>query len=348
VKPAPVGPPTRERLLAAIDRMAGTPVLAVADLVLDVFEHGRIGRVSREAPVLILDHLRTDLLPGGGANAVRNLAALGGRPRVVGRVGRDAAGERLTALLDASGADVSGIWSDEGYRTPEKRRILAGSAHSVQQQVVRLDAGGGREASADAPLLERVRRAAEGARGALFSDYGFGLLHPGTIAAIVTAAGEAGRKAFVDSRRQLRAFPKPYAATPNLGEAEASLGAPVGEDGSRAADAAESLRQALDAEAVVVTLGSLGMAAATRDGRRARIPVYGTDEVADVTGAGDTVIAAFALASLSGADALEAALLANYAGGVVVMKRGTATVSPEELRRAVQSDTAFDTRLQAP
>ena len=338
--------PTRDRLLAAIDRMAGTPVLAVADLVLDVFEHGRIGRVSREAPVLILDHLRTDFLPGGGANAIKNLVSLGGRPRVVGRVGRDVAGERLTALLEAAGADVSGIWIAPGYRTPEKRRILAGSAHSVQQQIVRLDAGGGPEAAADAPLLERVRRAAEGVRGALFSDYGFGLLHAGTIEAIVAAAGEAGRRACVDSRRQLRAFPKPYAATPNLGEAEASLGAPVGDDGGRAAAAAESLRATLGAEAVVVTLGSLGMAVAVRDGRRARIPVYGTDEVADVTGAGDTVIAAFTLASLSGADPLEAALLANYAGGIVVMKRGTATVSADELRRAVRADGAFDTRLQ--
>jgi rfaE bifunctional protein kinase chain/domain len=338
--------PTRERLLAAIDRMAGTPVLAVADLVLDVFEHGRIGRVSREAPVLILDHLSTDWLPGGGANAVHNLASLGGRPRVVGRVGRDAAGERLRGLLEASGADVSGIVVDPGYRTPEKRRILAGSAHSVQQQVVRLDAGGGPPAAADEALLERVRRAAGGARGALFSDYGFGLLHAGTIGPILEAAGEAGRRAFVDSRRQLRAFPKPYALTPNLGEAEASLGAPVGDDGGRAADAAERLRGDLGAEAVVVTLGSLGMAAATRDGRRARIPVYGTDEVADVTGAGDTVIAAFALASLSGADPLDAALLANYAGGVVVMKRGTATVSPDELRRAVRTDAELETRLQ--
>jgi rfaE bifunctional protein kinase chain/domain len=326
--------------------MAGTPVLAVADLVLDVFEHGRIGRVSREAPVLILDHLRTDWLPGGGANAVNNLAALGGRPRVVGRVGRDAAGERLMRLLEASGADIEGIAIDPAYRTPEKRRILAGSAHSVQQQVVRLDAGGGQEAEADPALLERVRRAADGARGMLFSDYGFGLLQARTIGPIVAAAGEAGRRAFVDSRRQLRAFPKPYAATPNLGEAETSLGAPVGDDGARAAAAAESLRGELDAEAVVVTMGSLGMAVATRDGRRARMPVYGTDEVADVTGAGDTVIAAFALASLSGADPLDAALLANYAGGVVVMKRGTATVSPDELRRAVSADTALETRLQ--
>src|SRR5437867_37190 len=144
---------TRDALLAAIDRMGGARVLVVADLVLDEFEHGEIDRVSREAPVLILAHRGTLRLPGGGANAASNLSALDGKPLVVGRVGRDEAGEHLLALLQDRGADTSRVWRDPGYATPVKRRVLAGSAHSVRQQIVRIDRGGGPAVGvADSPL----------------------------------------------------------------------------------------------------------------------------------------------------------------------------------------------------
>jgi len=335
----------RERLLEVVDRMAATPVLLVADLVLDVFEHGRIGRISREAPVLILEHVRTDRLPGGGANVAANLAALGARTDVIGRVGADAAGDALVDALSRLGCHTTGILRDPGYRTPEKRRILAGSAHSVQQQIVRLDSGGGPEAPA-AELVARLRAAAAPARGVVFSDYSLGLFHEDTIEPLLAAAREAGRPVFVDSRSQLRRFHGVAAATPNLQEAESALGGPIGDDPERLHDAAEAIRARLDAGTVVVTLGSLGMAVAGCSGARARLAVYGTDEVADVTGAGDTVIATLALATLAGAQAVEAALLANYAGGIVVMKRGTATVSPDELRQAVRRDAQLETRLE--
>ncbi|HET8946918.1 MAG TPA: PfkB family carbohydrate kinase [Candidatus Polarisedimenticolia bacterium] len=335
----------RERLLGIVDRMAGTPVLLVADLVLDVFEHGRIGRISREAPVLILEHVRTDRLPGGGANVAANLAALGARTDVVGRVGADAAGEDLVAALLRLGCKTDGIHRDPAYRTPEKRRILAGSAHSVQQQIVRLDSGGGPQAGA-ADLLARVRAAAGPARGVVFSDYSLGLFHEETIAPLLLAVREAKRPIFVDSRSQLQRFHGAAAATPNLQEAETALGGPIGDDPERLHAAVEAIRARLEAETVVVTLGSLGMAVAGRSGAWARLAVYGTDEVADVTGAGDTVVATLALATLAGAQAVEAALLANYAGGIVVMKRGTATVSPDELRQAVRRDAQLEARLE--
>ncbi|HYV85545.1 MAG TPA: PfkB family carbohydrate kinase [Patescibacteria group bacterium] len=337
--------PTRQDLLRIVDRMAGVRVLVVADLVLDEFEYGRIGRISREAPVLILDHLRTDRLPGGGANAVRNLCALGGRPVVVGRLGADEAGDRLAGLLAEAGADVEGVWRESGYATPVKRRVLAGSAHSVKQQVVRIDRGGGAPFAEGMALGRRVAEHAAGTAGTLVSDYSLGLLHPGSIPAVVAATGAPSRPLFVDSRSQLRLFRGITAATPNLQEAETLAGSDLGDDVARLDAGAGRLRDALDADAVVVTLGSHGMLVRTRTGGSARIPVYGTDEVADVTGAGDTVIATLALASLSGAGFLEAALLANYAGGIVVMKRGTATVTPDELRAAVRIDPDFESRL---
>jgi rfaE bifunctional protein kinase chain/domain len=340
MKPAP---PSRRRLLEAIDGMAGTRVLVVADLVLDEFEYGEIDRVSREAPVLILAHRRTDRLPGGGANAAHNVQALDGLPIVVGRVGRDAAGDALLALLDEKRIDVSRVWRDAAYSTPVKRRVLAGSTGSVKQQIVRMDRGGGPPVDIEAaPLLAAVRDLTASTRGTLVSDYSLGLVHAGSIGPIVGAVRAGGRPVFVDSRTQLRLFRGITAATPNLQEAEAGFGGPVGDDLDRLARAGALLRETLGAEAIVVTRGSRGMSLFSGGAEPVHLPVHGTDEVADVTGAGDTVIGAFVLALLGGGTHLEAAILANYAGGIVVMKRGTATVSRDELRHAVRTDPALD------
>jgi rfaE bifunctional protein kinase chain/domain len=332
--------PARKDLLAVIDRLAGVPVLVVADLVLDEFEYGEIDRVSREAPVLILSHRRTDRLPGGGANAVANLRALDGAPLVIGRVGADEPGECLLGLLRERGVDVAGVWRDPSYRTPVKRRVLAGGPHSLKQQIVRVDRGGGPPVDPDrSPILEAARAAA-GSRGVLVSDYSLGLLHAATIDPLLETFRSAGLPVFVDSRAQLRRFRGIAAATPNLQEAETVHGGPI-DDEPALERAGAALREALDADAVLVTRGSQGMSLFRRDRPAAHLPVYGTDEVADVTGAGDTVIGVFTLALLAGNDPLAAATLANYAGGLVVMKRGTATVGRDELRRAVATDPAL-------
>jgi D-glycero-beta-D-manno-heptose-7-phosphate kinase len=338
--------PTREHLLQAIDRMAGVRVLVVADLVLDEFEHGEIARISREAPVLILNHRRTDRLPGGGANAINNIHALDGRPAVIGRLGQDEAGDALLELLRRDGVDVSGIWRDPSYATPVKRRILAGSPHSVKQQIVRIDRGGGAVVDLNrSPLPSLLTDRVAAAQAVLVSDYGLGLLNAGTAASIAECVLGGRRPLFVDSRVHLRLFRGMNAATPNLQEAEALLGEPVGDDPAKLRRAGEALRASLDAESLVLTQGSLGMTVFTRSSPPFHLPVYGTDEVADVTGAGDTVIGALTLAFLAGCGHVEAALLANYAGGIVVMKRGTATVTREDLRHAVRTDPFFDRRL---
>ncbi len=334
---------TRARLLEAIDRLAGVPMLVVADLVLDEFEYGEIDRISREAPVLILAHRRTDALPGGGANAAHNVRALDGRPIVVGRVGADEAGDRLTSLLRERGLDTRHIWRDAGYMTPVKRRTLAGSAHSVKQQIVRVDRGGGPPVDPDAaPFLAAVRAARPGVRGVLLSDYSLGLFHAGTIPAVMEAVRGAGIPVSVDSRSQLRLFRGATAATPNLQEAEAFAGGTVGDDRGRLERAGGMLREAIAAETLILTRGSQGMSIFARDAAPIHLPVYGTDEVADVTGAGDTVIAALSIALAAGVPAADAARIANYAGGIVVMKRGTATVTRDEIRRAIAHDAALD------
>jgi rfaE bifunctional protein kinase chain/domain len=268
--------------------------------------------------------------------------SLDGRPLVVGRVGADEAGERLVALLRDRGMDTTRIWRDPACATPVKRRTLAGSAHSVKQQIVRVDRGGGPPVAPGSPLLAAVDGARAAVRGALVSDYSLGLLHPGTIPPLIEALRGARLPICVDSRSQLRLFRGATAATPNLQEAEAFAGSPVGDDRGRLERAGESLRESLAAATLVLTRGSQGMSVFTADAPPVHLPVYGTDEVADVTGAGDTVIATLSIALAAGVPAIDAARIANYAGGIVVMKRGTATVSREEIRRAIAHDPALE------
>ncbi len=330
--------PTTDRLLRRVDAMAGQPVVMLVDLVADVFITGTPKRISREAPVLILSFQNEKLTPGGGANAVANVAALGGRPLPLGVVGDDPHGRNLLADLEGRGIETGGIVVRGGYRTPTKVRILGGGKHSIKQQIVRYDIEEtlvltDAERGRFSVLLERW---AGETRVAILSDYGYGAVEPGLLARVRAALGERATL-LADSRYRLGEFAGIDGATPNEEEAEALLDAPVNDDPDRLEDAGRQLLERLGARFLLITRGSRGMSL-FQPKVSAHLPVSGTDQVADVTGAGDTVIGTFALALAAGADPVEAALLANYAGGVVVMKMGTATCSPEELRRAIETD----------
>lgn len=330
--------PDLDRLLGLIGELAGQAVLMVGDLVADRFITGTPKRISREAPVLILGYESEHLVPGGGANAVANVAALGGRPLPVGVVGDDDAGARLIEQLDSRGIEASGIARKTGYRTPTKTRILAGFPHASKQQVVRFDIEDRLALDeADRRRIEEGIRALRGrARVAVISDYGFGCVDPSLLPVLREAVGDDG-VILCDSRHRLTAFRGLDGATPNEEEAEAILGHALGDGAEQIHDSGRELRESLDAPWVVVTRGSRGMCLST-DAMTVHIPVHGTDQVADVTGAGDTVIGTLALATAAGATPLEAALLADYAGGIVVMRMGTATANRAELEAAVRSD----------
>ena len=330
--------PTTERLLRLVDAMAGQPVAMLVDLVADVFVTGTPKRISREAPVLILSYQDEKLAPGGGANAVANVAALGGRPLPLGVVGDDIHGRGLLADLQLRGIETAGIAVRPGYRTPTKVRILGGAKHAIKQQIVRYDIEEtltltDEEQDLFSTLLESW---ADEARVAILSDYGYGAVEPRMLPRVRAALGE-DVTLLADSRFRLGDFAGLDGATPNEEEAEALLGSSINDDPGRLEKAGRRLRERLGARFLLITRGSRGMSLFRSD-VSAHLPVSGTDQVADVTGAGDTVIGAFALALAAGALPLEAALLANYAGGVVVMKMGTATCSPEELRRAIATD----------
>ena len=334
--------PSRERLARLVARFRGRRVLVLADLVADEFLSGRVQRVSREAPVLILEYDGTDVRLGGGGNAAHNIRTLGGRPLPLGVLGKDDHGRRLRALLRERGIPATRVLTDPGYVTPVKTRILGGGVHSTKQQMVRIDKTTrlAEKSPARRRLLAALREAGR-VDAVLVSDYGFGLVGPELVQAAVALARRRRIPVTVDSRYALLGFRGMTAVTPNEPEVEAALGVTIGHDVKRLEAAGRTLLRRLGVQAALITRGSDGMALFEPGRKPQHIPIYGSDQVADVTGAGDTVIAAFTLALTSGATPSEAAHLANYAGGIVVMKRGTATVSGAELRRAVSQDPSL-------
>lgn len=331
-------PVERGRLMALVDAIAGCRVAIAGDVIADEFIYGEIARVSREAPVLILNYDSTEVVPGGAGNAAGNVAALGGDARLAGVIGRDEAGRRLLATLKRRGVDAGAILRPGGYPTPTKTRILAGGVHSAKQQVVRIDraAASTVDDGVRAAFQARVLKALRGCDALLVSDYGSGLVTPALVAEARRVLGAKGSKPIlVDSRYNVLRFHGMTACTPNESEVEQALGVKIGDNLRALERAGRAVLRRTRATAVLVTRGSRGMALFERDRPTAHIPIVGSDQIADVTGAGDTVIATMTLALSAGASFGEAAHLANYAGSVVVMKRGTATVSASELRYAI-------------
>jgi len=321
---------------AAIDGFGARTVVVVGDLITDEYLFGKPARISREAPVLILRFSERAVLLGGAANAAHNIHALGARVVPLGVLGRDGAGDELVALFRAAGIPTDGIVTEAGRTTPMKTRIMAGGYQSTRQQVVRLDrepAGELMPITEDA-LLSRLTALAARAEAILVSDYGYGTVTPRIFDRVKALARRSGAIVSVDSRYQLPRFSGVTAATPNEAEL-AQLTGMAADDERGIEKAGRQLLERLDARMLLVTRGSQGMALLERDGATTFLPIHGTDEIADVSGAGDTVISAFTLALACRASPTEAASLANVAGGLVVMKRGTATVSRAELLQAL-------------
>ena len=329
---------TRHRLTPTVESFRARTIVVVGDLIADEYLFGKPSRISREAPVLILRYTERELLLGGAANATHNVHALGARVVPVGVVGRDAAGDELLGLFHAAGVPTDGIVTENGRTTPVKTRIMAGGYQATRQQVVRLD----REPQSDLQtitedaLVARLTGLAERAEAIVVSDYGYGTVTPRVFERVRAIARRTGAVVSVDSRYQLPRFTGVTAATPNEAELEQLAGSVV-DDERGVEKAGRVLLERLDARLLLVTRGSRGMALLERDGAGTFLPIHGTDEIADVTGAGDTVIAAFTVALAAGAAPIDAAALANTAGGIVVMKRGTGTVSPAELVQALEA-----------
>ena len=326
------------QLLALIDALEGRRVAVIGDVVADEFVYGRVARVSREAPVLILEYDSTEIVPGGGGNAANNVAALGGIAALAAVVGRDDPARRLLAALHRR-VERTHLVRAAGRQTPVKTRILAGGIHSAKQQVVRIDRGVNQQFDdrTIAAFEKAALAAALRADAVLVSDYGSGLVTPAMVTRLKGAMRRSGMPipVLVDSRYQLLKYRGLTACTPNESEVEQALGVRINDNLKVLERAGRTVLHDTKMDAVVVTRGSRGMALFVTGHPTVHIPIFGSDEIADVTGAGDTVLATLTLALAAGAQPEEAAVIANLAGGVVVTKLGTATVSRDELHQAI-------------
>lgn len=317
-------------------------IVIVGDLVADQFLHGTIARVSREAPVFILRHNETETLAGGAANAAVNVASLGGRAVLIGVVGRDANGDALLNKLQESKVDCRYIVSSDTYRTTTKVRVLAGQHYAPRQQVIRIDYENAETIDDElkTKLKENLLFAAADADAIIIADYNYGAANPDT----ARIAGEIAKNKkiplLVDSRFNLKSFPGATTATPNQDEVEQILGA-----GYTERDCVE-LCENLGYESLLVTRGNQGMLLIEQNKLPVSLEAVGAKEPVDVTGAGDTVIAAYALSLASGLDFSEAANIANHAGGIVVMKKGTASVNAEELIASIVKNANGEHKTQ--
>ena len=326
----------QERLIAIIRRFPQRRILVVGDSIADQFIYGAISRVSREAPVFILNHEHTETVPGGAANCAMNLASLGAQVSLVSVAGDDEAGRALIEKLNAAGVNCDSVLTSAQLRTTTKVRILAGQLHSTRQQVIRVDYEGGRlnDSELSERLREQVLEHARGSDAVIVSDYNYGVADPQMASFTREAASDGKVPVMADSRFRLSDFAGFTSATPNQDEVEQLIGRQLS-NADELETAGEELRDRLDYRALLVTQGSSGMTLFEDGVAPVHLDAVGAREPVDVTGAGDTVMAAYTLALASDSSFPDAARLANYAGGLVVMKRGTASVSRDELENSV-------------
>jgi len=312
--------------------------MVVGDLVLDHYLVGDAGRISREYPVVILNHDRDEYRPGGAANTVANLATLGAEVVPAGWIGADGPGDQLVKILNAAGCATDGVLRDPTARTVTKTRIVAGGTQGggLGQHLLRVDqlGTGAPDEKAENELVKNIEQRANEVDGFVLSDYGHGAVTPRVAGAVRRLSED--RYVGLDSRHRVLSYPGVTAATPNLEETAEATGLGLGNE-AEIKEAGALVRAKLGAEALLITRGGEGMSLFESGREPVRIPVANKSEVFDVTGAGDTVVAAFTLARLAGGSYLEAAHLANAAGGISVRHAGATPVGAGELRDALRA-----------
>ncbi|MBM3266240.1 MAG: bifunctional hydroxymethylpyrimidine kinase/phosphomethylpyrimidine kinase [Candidatus Sericytochromatia bacterium] len=328
----------RTTVSALLARMNGTRILVLGDLIADEFLMGEVERISREAPVLILRHQQTRLLPGGAANAAANIASLKGRPEMVGVVGKDPTGRQLLTFLEGIRVATRSVVMDQMRPTTTKTRISASSNQSVTQQIVRVD----RLVRDPVPpevenqLIAAINSRLPTCEALLLSDYGNGVITERIREAALSEAKVQGKLAVVDAQGDLRDYYGASVLTPNQPEAEQVVGFAI-VDHETLVRAGQTLLDETGAEAVLITRGANGIALFERDQELVEVPAFNRSEVFDVTGAGDTVVGTLAVALAAGATYLEATVMANLAASIVVRRFGTATTTPQEMLAACDS-----------
>lgn len=327
------------RLLRIVDRFRGRRIAVWGDFILDEYLYGRTRRISREAPVLIISYEHGEFSLGGAGNSVLNLEALGASPLPIGVVGRDESGQKIIDFLRGRSISTRFLLRSGELRTPIKMRVLAGEENTRKQQILRIDKD---SVVPDRPALKKrlrqgLRDASSRCAALLVSDYNYMTVRADIYIEILPLYTKRKLPLTLDSRFRLLHFSGMTAATPNEPEVEDALKVELGENAKLLVKAGSRLLRRLQSPALLVTRGSRGLALFESGRSPFLIPVHGSTDIVDVTGAGDTVISVFTLALACGAAFRDAARLANFAGGIVVMKKGTATVTAQELKDAISS-----------
>lgn len=325
-----------QKLTQYIDKLQNKRIMIIGDMVADVYLEGRISRISREAPVLILEHAGETVVPGGASNAVHNAATLGGQVYAVGIIGDDNAGQQLVKILGDKNVNTEGCIIDSSRPTITKTRVMAGGQATVRQQIVRIDRESRQELAAN--VEQQVCSYLEAhichMDAVVISDYGCQSISTAVRRFVIETCNRHGIPSMVDSRYNIMEYTGIKLVKQNESEAANALGL-KSLDESSLIQAGQVMLKRLEAEAVLITQGPEGMTLFERGGSIIHIPVSNKSEVYDVTGAGDTVVVTMMLALAGGASYHDAACLANIAAGVVVRKPGTATTTPVELRAAI-------------
>lgn len=325
-----------DSFISLLKRLEKRKLMIIGDMVADVYVEGKVSRISREAPVLILEHDEEFVVPGGASNAVHNAAALGGSVYAVGVVGDDFAGQELISVLKEKGVKANGLIVDKTRPTITKTRVMAGGQATVRQQIVRIDRERKEPLSSETEevLLSYIVQWIQEMDAVVFSDYGSHTITDKMIRYVIEECNKISIPCIVDSRYNIRTYHGVSLVKQN--ESEASSAAKIDiVDRDSLLKAGNSILKDLNAMAVLITRGPDGMTLFENGGRVIDIPVTNKSEVYDVTGAGDTVVATMALALAAGAEYETAARLANFAAGIVVRKPGTATTDLLELCHAI-------------
>ncbi|RKZ07795.1 carbohydrate kinase [bacterium] len=321
----------------SIELWKGKKIVILGDMILDEFIYGTAVRVSREAPVVIVRYDSTSYSPGGAANAVQNIVAMGGRAFPVGVIGKDEDGRILRELFEKRGVSHRGLIGEKTRATVKKIRVMAGEYHAQKQQVVRIDKedAGPVDKHLEEKLLRRFRvLIARGVDAVLLSDYNQGIFSDSLIKEVMETTRDAGVPTVVDSRFRLNRFVGVTTATPNELEAARAVGFDGGQIDIE--KVGRILLKKLKSKSLIITRGRLGMFLFEPRRRARSVNVVGSQEATDVTGAGDTVSSAVALSLAAHLDMVSAMELANIAASIVVMKRGVSVATIDEIRSRLQ------------
>lgn len=322
-----------DKLSELIKNLVNSKILVIGDLALDEMVYGDTERISREAPVLILQHTYTKFILGGASNAAHNVSTLNkGKVSVIGVIGEDYQAQDLKNAFIEAGIDCSSLIPDKTRKTITKTRISGSCSHSITQQIVRID----RQTNApisretEAKLINEIKRLIPEYDAVILSDYHIGTLSDNIISTVVETAKAHSIKVIVDAQKNLDRYKGVYSMTPNLPDTQKHVGLFL----KNKADfimAGNRLIQETGADNVLITCGSEGMVVVEKNDKYTHIPVFNKSKVFDVTGAGDTVTAAYTLALACGAEPVYAAIIGNIAAGIVIKQFGCATTTVEEI-----------------